>query len=137
MVQFEGGRKRARQLNATFGGKTEEMKQRFELLDSVSGTEERTTPLLHSIGVYRRNDLKDSGPRIFPRNGKSSFGQRCLRLDSEQLSERQGSRVSGLHSLQENTEPGVVADLSRLQEPYRDRVYVKFSSKAGASAPGS
>ena len=35
------------------------------------------------------------------------------------------------------TEPGVVADLSRLQEPYRKKASSKARVKAGASAPGS
>ena len=35
------------------------------------------------------------------------------------------------------TEPGVVADLSRLQSPYRKKANAKVRVKAGASAPGS
>jgi len=34
-------------------------------------------------------------------------------------------------------EPGVVADLSRLQEPYRSCEKAEDRAKAGASAPGS
>jgi hypothetical protein len=45
-------------------------------------------------------------------------------------------RLIDYHKRKE-VEPGVVADLSRLQEPYCDEVNPQVSSKAGASAPGS
>ena len=111
--------------------------QRFELLGSVPGTGQRVSVEPGSIGIFRPSDLGDSGLWKLHHTFVHSSHQRRLRLDSEQLNELQGSRASELHSLQEGTEPGVVADLARLQEPYRGSVNAWSSSKAGASAPGS
>src|SRR3990170_2136643 len=41
------------------------------------------------------------------------------------------------HTVRGAAEQGVVADLSRLQSPYRSKGNAKARGKAGASAPGS